>query len=760
MNNIRNNMSTLPEQSIQNPISLLKMIENLSIIENDGDTDLFDEETQKIQKVIQQKKFNKDEITESGHTILMVLIEAQNTELALELIKSGMSNPGMVTSDNDTALILACYNGLNTVASELIKTGESKPEIQNKNLNTALLYACYNGMEDVVFALIETGNSNPGIKNDENETALTTACANAYKDISLKLLETGQSNPGVVNNEGDTALNLACYSNMPEVALKIIETGESNPGIINSHESTALINACSYGLSEVITELLKLEKQSAGSINISQIDESGNTALLHACDKALKDVSLELIKTGQSNPSQINNQGRTALFYACKTAMPEVALELIKTGNSNPGVVENGGFTALIAACVSKLSEVALELIKTGQSNPGVDINGTTALIIACSNKQTEVAIALIQTGLSNPESTTAMHGQTALDIAIKNNMEEIVKLLKDEQAKYIIDINNQGYNFITMETVTIKQYINESIFNICFKIGEHYFFTTKNGLERQLNDEANIKYGCVKAGYNDPPNDPYDYFADTNIIYDKQYLSLSSVFGLQIFVEKDEIDMIVTNPFSTQLYNLISTGVKLASIMSDAFINGRYGSSADHCQPGKETEVYTIIPGTGTCITEEPQTEEPQNEEPQTEENANTTINIKIQYKGHIYQFQVDDTSITIGELKQKLLDKLLEDKYITSINQNVRFIYKAKIFTQDEIELNEIEIDPNGITLQSMLNPIQTNGGKKINKKRTKKLIIKRRLTKRQKNKRNINKKRPSKKHQSKKQITKKRY
>ena len=296
-------------------------------------------------------------------------------------------------------------------------------------------------------------------------------------------------------------------------------------------------------------------------------------------------------------------------------------------------------------------------------------------------------------------------------------------------------------------------------MFNICFKIGEHYFFTTKNGLERQLNDEANIKYGCVKAGYNDPPNDPYDYFADTNIIYDKPYLSLSSVFGLQIFVEKDEIDMIVANPFSTQLYNLISTGVKLASIMSDAFINGRYGSSADHCQPGKETEVYTIIPGTGTCITEEPQTEL-QNVEPQTEENANTTINIKIQYKGHIYQFQVDDTSITIGELKQKLLDKLLEDKYITSINQNVRFIYKAKIFTQDEIELNEIEIDPNGITLQSMLNPIQTNGGGKKNKKRTKKLTIKRRVTKRQKNKGNINKKRPSKKHQSKKQITKKRY
>jgi hypothetical protein len=60
-------------------------------------------------------------------------------------------------------------------------------------------------------------------------------------------------------------------------------------------------------------------------------------------------------------------------------------------------------------------------------------------------------------------------------------------------------------------------------------------------------------------------------------------------------------------------------------------------------------------------------------------------------------------------------LLDKL-------KINQNVKFIYKGKVYATDETKLIEIEGNPNGMTLQSIVSPIV--GGKKT---KTKKRIIK---------------------------------
>ena len=76
-------------------------------------------------------------------------------------------------------------------------------------------------------------------------------------------------------------------------------------------------------------------------------------------------------------------------------------------------------------------------------------------------------------------------------------------------------------------------------------------------------------------------------------------------------------------------------------------------------------------------------------------------------------------------------LLEKLLEENDITSINYNVKFIYKAKIYTADEIKLKEIEVNPSGITLQSMVSPIV--GGRKTKTKKIKRIGGKTKIEKR---------------------------
>ena len=86
-------------------------------------------------------------------------------------------------------------------------------------------------------------------------------------------------------------------------------------------------------------------------------------------------------------------------------------------------------------------------------------------------------------------------------------------------------------------------------------------------------------------------------------------------------------------------------------SIMSVAYYDGADGESADHCQEGKQTDVYNLLPATGftrqkihdnvVSITL-----------PETE-----GTNLKIQYKGLIYTLNIDVGQSSIGNVKDALL-------------------------------------------------------------------------------------------------------
>ena len=85
--------------------------------------------------------------------------------------------------------------------------------------------------------------------------------------------------------------------------------------------------------------------------------------------------------------------------------------------------------TALIIACKQNLNRIAKLLIKTGESKPNViDDNGNSALMIACDNKMGGVAIDILLTGHSNPFHVNKH--KTALDLAKKNNMEPVIRLI------------------------------------------------------------------------------------------------------------------------------------------------------------------------------------------------------------------------------------------------------------------------------------------------------------------------------------------
>ena len=466
--------------------------------------------------------------------------------------------------------------------------------------------------------------------------------------------------------------------------------------------------------------------------------------IMWACKYNIPEVALLLIQSGKSNPEYVNKKGETALLYSLYEGLPDVSLVLIQTGKSRPEQVNVLGDTALIWACAISSSEVALALIQTGNSIPDqVNSNGNTALIYACKSNMTEIAIALIQTGDSMPEQVN-LSGESALIIAKEKGLTEVVKLLNEtiNIMFNIINLNATGFDQTAQESYKISSFLSESRDNICIKLNNSYFLTSKIVIKNTMADMANIKYECKQAG-----DDVTIYTKDSNIIYDTKYISLSSIIGLQALVNYNEMEKIVNDKTSSTLFYITRTRKKLPSIISQMYIDGGEGMSADHCGTGKERYVYNIYAAQPICgeveelNSSESQTSDAAN--PQNISEAATSQNIseaatsqnklKIQYKGFVFPFPVTETD-TIGEIKKLLLEKLMSENLIASINQNVKFIYKGKIYTDDSILLSSLENNPFDITLQSMVSP--KTGGRKTRKTRKTRKIYGRKKSKFTKN------------------------
>lgn len=445
-----------------------------------------------------------------------------------------------------------------------------------------------------------------------------------------------------------------------------------------------------------------------------------STSSIHK--KVFTDISIELIKNKNFNFNYEDEYGMTPLIFACYNSLNQIALALIEEGKSDPDysiILEHSdynGDTALILACRNKMNEVALKLIETGHSNPiKVNDDGETALIIACINNMDEVALELIKTGQSKPENMD-IKGKTALMYAKINNMSDVVQMLQDDIK--VIDINQKGFDAVKMEHQIIKKYLKEDDENICFELNNNYYLLNLQILKVQVEDSNNIKYACFEAGEEDK------HVEDDNIDYSTIYFTLSSVTGLQILVLKSDIDKILSNKFSSNLYSLSPSNVKLESIISQSYIDGKGGVGTDNCQEGKPREVYKITKAVPSCSSDKLSTAIASASEPYIKSEEPEKQIINIQYKEDNLQFEVTiDT--TLGELKEMLLNELVKQNKISEVtNKKVRIIYSGRILADNNIKLSEIKNPPFGITFQaSVTEVIPASGGRKTIKKRTNK-------------------------------------
>jgi uncharacterized protein len=397
---------------------------------------------------------------------LIIAIENSHEDLALELIKSGVSILSIDSQGRD-AFFLACCNGLSDLALKLIEKGakvEQRVSLTDEGGNSVnLLYlACLRRMEDVSLRMIEKGADTK--KESNGKTLLHIACERGFSKLALKVLDKFTPKklansyilPGIIAKSDfqsaihdaaknglsgvvkqlikigvdpnlkdiktdKTILHISCEESHEELAIFLIKSGVNIKALDNKLQ-TPLHIACKKKLLEITSLLIALDG------GLESKDSEGYTPFQRACESEDYDFIKKILEFGAEIDSE-DNEGRTAFFKACGLKQEDLALKLLAEG-ANINHTDKKGNSILWSLSSAKDNEFIKRLIEKGLNVNILNSSGNTLLHELCIDGKTDEVFNLIALGANH--SLKDKYGNTPLFLSIQNNHIELaIKLIE-----------------------------------------------------------------------------------------------------------------------------------------------------------------------------------------------------------------------------------------------------------------------------------------------------------------------------------------
>lgn len=216
-------------------------------------------------------------------------------------------------------------------------------------------------------------------------------------------------------------MKLNTYLALAWIVFFIFPTAQAQNTNHKTNSSSSVTGAAAEGDLKTLSRLIK------DNPDLNQTDAAGNTALILAAAKGEEKI-VQLLLKNKVKLDIKNKEGQTALYFALINEQPDIALSLVNKGAALEDI-NNDGDSALQIATTSNANEVMKLVIKKNPSLINKPNNsGITPLMEAArfgSAKTIKILLNSKANGnLKNP------NGKTALDIAIKAQNSEAIKLL------------------------------------------------------------------------------------------------------------------------------------------------------------------------------------------------------------------------------------------------------------------------------------------------------------------------------------------
>ena len=387
--------------------------------------------------------------------------------------------------------------------------------------------------------------------------------------------------------------------------------------IHDKYGDTLLMYVCLKEYEDIALKMLKLGPK---AVNLSFLNEENNnlTALSIACFLGLKDVVLKMLEYGPKE-TNINSQdvvGDTPIMVSIhRTAFNNGSLEPIfkmldfEPRSLNLALVNDEEFTALMMACEYGLKEVIYKMLE----NPGFDLNllqtknGEDAVDIASRNDLEEIAQLLIERMREEEEYQIEIPmDRIPLTNALKKeqifNVGVMPEVPKEEVEKYNkIKVNEDGWDPFLMENENILSYLaDDKEDNIVIRFLDKIYLS-KRSIVKQQQLEATV-FECLEGNKKIPSN-----IVKNLPLYNIKKIGINissdNAVGLEPeYIYMDGIERILQSTnFSENMFAIIPLDKILVSVISLEELDKvgsdlGSGASALHCQAGQAGLAGIII--------------------------------------------------------------------------------------------------------------------------------------------------------------------
>ncbi|CAM4066322.1 Ankyrin repeat [Pedobacter westerhofensis] len=292
--------------------------------------------------------------------------------------------------------------------------------------------------------LVDKGGIDLEDKDVFGTTPLTYAQRSGVKEVAA-LISGDESDIAT----GGMTLHEAVLNRDPEAVAALIKAGNDLNDIDDQYRRTPLMLACEYASEPLVKLLIE------GGADLNFRAGSGETAVYYLLTKAISNLGRGmsknikevvemlqmLVDNGLDTDASVDNEGNTALNLLCQarfyladlnTSLAEVLID----AGADVNLPNQSGITPLMsfAGQGNEMKYGIAELLLDNSADVNyVDHTGNTALIYAAGNTDhmsgKRITSLILEKDKSSLERVNNL-GQSAMDVAIQQNNEAVVKQL------------------------------------------------------------------------------------------------------------------------------------------------------------------------------------------------------------------------------------------------------------------------------------------------------------------------------------------
>ena len=389
---------------------------------------------------------------ESGNTCYHIAARRGNGEFVKALLDKNIRLTASDSEDNSGLHLVCeyCYNSIEGVESSKKRLKEAK-ERNDKNIaswerNVTNAKADLEGYFIAAKAFLDAGVDIDQL-NRMNEKALTLAIRKGAKKIASLITGDYAEGDDDAVLAGGMTLHQAVLMNDPEAVAAIIGTGADVNGFSDEENlkgMSPLGVACAFIHLDMVKILLDNGadvhlKDSYGVSPIMCVFTNTTRNMYKSYGKTVREMMTAMIEKGLDVNAAVDDNGNTLLTVACNYRDDDISaavLDVSLSAGADVNTPNDKGQTPLML--ISSTSHKETENMYLALLENGADVNkkdeyGNTALMYISYNNNArmakDLADMLFDAGDVLPGSVNT-DGKTALDYAVQNNNEPLVKLL------------------------------------------------------------------------------------------------------------------------------------------------------------------------------------------------------------------------------------------------------------------------------------------------------------------------------------------